>query len=65
MNNSCIVGAFTKIEKSHKQIARPGTTSCTSYKNLFREWIETATRIVTVDRSTTSPDASSVVGLIL
>ena len=31
-NNSCTVGAFTNIEKSHTQSARPGTTICRPYK---------------------------------
>ena len=54
MHNYCIVGAFTN-RISHTQTARPGTTTCRSYKNLFRAGIEPVTRSAAVDRSATAP----------
>ena len=57
-NNSCIVGAFTNIERSHLQTARPGTTTCRRYK-LFRAVIELTTRNAAVDHSATVPTVPS------
>ena len=46
--------AFTNIEKSHTRTARPGTSNCRPYKNLFGVGIKPATPSVTVDRSATA-----------
>ena len=59
-NNSCIVGAFTNIETSHIQTARPGTTSRRPYKYLCRAGIKIATRSAAVDCSAAAPTVSSV-----
>ena len=40
----CIMGAFTSIERSHTQIARPVTTTYRPYLYLFRAGIKSATR---------------------
>ena len=57
-SNSCIVHAFTNIEKSHTQTARPGTTTCTPCKYLFRGRIESETRSAGAGRSTTAPNVT-------
>ena len=57
-SNSCIVGAFTNIEKSNTQIARPGTATFRLYKFLYRAGsagIVPATPSATVERSPTAP----------
>ena len=58
------MGAFTNIEKSHTQTARPGTTSCRPYKYLFRVGIEPATRSSAVERPTTASTVPSTISNI-
>ena len=42
-------------QNSHTQTARPGTTTSSPYKYLFRAGIEPATRSVAVNRSAAAP----------
>ena len=50
-NNYSTVRAFTNIENSHTQTARPGTTTCRPSRYLSRVRIEPATRNSAVSRS--------------
>ena len=56
-NIFCIVGAFTNIEKSPTQTARPRLATSRFSKYLFHAGIAPATRNATVNRSVTASTA--------